>query len=1194
MALNDDGSFVSISPVGTPDYVAPELLQILSTTTSSSKLNTSIQKLDASCDYWSMGIIGFEMIAEKTPFHNENVYDTYNEIQKYSDEKRLMEVLEFPSDVRMSRNLKDLLNGLITKPRHRMNIDEIKDHRFFSGINWHSIRDQAPPIIPTLHGEDDTSNFDDIDISQKRSPVLKKSTFTAINLNDFSGEDLPFLGYTYVYEESSKFLKASTSLSTPKNTSSVQLESKLSNKISDLQLTIKEQMKEIKLLQKDLFCAEKKAEQMNSLERMYTETKDGFENIEAKLKEKIAELATCKTEIKTLKSSLKIEEEMRCKSDASAAEIMSQTYQKWEKAKKISDQNYEKQLNEKKTEIRSLTDRIRAGEVELNSKIVECQHLNSTLEKYKDMLKTSKEQNFSDKSDYEDVRRKITDSYENKVQDLKIKLDNEKKLRVKNEQLINDLRKQLDELSKVNKTLIDGKEQSDTEISAIRKQLGSQMDDTNRLTKERKELEKQINEANQKNDDLRKEILKYQEESLNRQLKLSKMISQPIQIGGGISSYRISNSEENFKSAHGSLTELDIVDPEDLKNDLVRAKENEDIQRKRADNLEQVVGKLEEMIKKFNETTENTVGGMLEKRNEKLEDQLAAVKEQSILDRQSARTANLQLWKLEKELSDIKHEKDILTKRLERANEKTSEATHEKESLELKIKQHLDTINSKESQIIDLQKDIRTLKFEMKQDRDKVASNERDRLKEKTEIIEKTSKIKNLEEKLSEANNKLRILELKVSKLTDEKEILQRRLNEEKSSHVNDQELLNELQNEYDQKNKNYEALKEAVVATEAQLNAFEEMWSSEVQHNKKNTEKIDDLWSKVRTRDEEISKLRKELSREKSFKINAESKGCQLQNELDELKEEMQNMQKSMENLQNQLVKKQEVLYQAQENIEITSSDLQHLQKLKSNYESEILILKEESTRILTDLYRSKEEAKRLSMELKDAQIDISELQQEKEHLNSLLSELRSHSKERDIRMEATDAQQKKLIAYLHQRVDELQNKKKRTIADVLFGSNTSNTTNHPPQTPKSARKENIPPPTPKSENVKLKKVEEDLKRERERNQKLKENLMLTKLEIRKSASMKSPEKVARESTLETNEPTAPVEESVRTITATVHADPDRKLMKENLQRESLTSASSSPKVHHFAMTIETASPSPNMPPTTCIACERFILVGE
>lgn len=43
IALSEDGSFVSISPVGTPDYIAPELLRVLST-----KGGEKVQKLDVS------------------------------------------------------------------------------------------------------------------------------------------------------------------------------------------------------------------------------------------------------------------------------------------------------------------------------------------------------------------------------------------------------------------------------------------------------------------------------------------------------------------------------------------------------------------------------------------------------------------------------------------------------------------------------------------------------------------------------------------------------------------------------------------------------------------------------------------------------------------------------------------------------------------------------------------------------------------------------------------------------------------------------------------------------------------------------------------------------------------------------------------------------------------------------------------
>lgn len=1115
------------------------------------------------------------MITENTPFHSENVYDTYSEIQNYSDEKRLMRVLEFPADIKMTRNIKDLLNGLVTKPSSRMTFDEIQDHPFFNGIDWHNLREQAPPIIPTLTGEEDTSNFDDVDKSIKRSPVMKKATFNPCNVNEFSGEDLQFLGYTYIYEESSKFLKTST-----KGNES-RLESKLSNKIDDLQETIKEQMREIKCLQKDLLQAERKAVQMISLEKLYDDSKDDVEAMKKQLKDKVSELATTKTESKMLKSSLKVEEEMRLKNDSSVAEVLSQTYQKWEKAKKVSDSNYEKQLNERKSEINNLLDRIKTGEVELSAKIDECQHLNTVLDKYKDMLKSTKDQHLSEKVEYEEVRKRLSSSYDLKMQELKKKIKVEQDLREKAEEMQKSLRKQLDDTLKTNSNLLEDKEKDVTEISAIRKQLGEKLDEVNRLSKIKKDLDKQVEESDRKNDDLRKEMLKLQEENCKKQLRLSKMVTETFHIGGRHS------TDGDFQSAHGSMSDLEIPDPEDLKLDLARAKENEAIQRKRADSLEESVQRLEDMVKKMTKTVNNTVGGLLERQNEKLEDQLTTIREQAILDRQSARTANLQLWKLEKEVSDLKHEKTVLARRVESSTEKVSTAVHDKESIELKLKQQLDTISVKETQIIDLQKDIRNLKYELKQEREKWSSNERERLREKTEIIEGSTKIKNLEEKLREANSKSRLVELKLSSLADEKDILKRRLAEEASLHASALDTVTELQNELSSKTKNYDMLMEAAATTEQQLNAVEEMWSKEVKINQTNSEKVDHLWAKLRSRDEEISKMKRELMQEKSLKMSAENKGCQLQNESDELKEEMQAMQKRMLELQQQLSKKQEVLYEAQESIEVTNNDLQHLQKLKQSYESEIMILKEESTRILTDLYKSKDEVKRLSQELKDAKTDINELDEEKDHLNGLLGEIRTHSKERDIRTEATVSQQKKLIEYLTTRVEELQNKKKRTIADVLFGTNTKES--HPPATPKSSRKENVAPNAQDS-TTKLKKIEDDLKRERERNQRLKENLMQTKMEIRKSSSMKSPERAhTRESTVDSVDPGL---SSARTITAMVHAVPERKLESEFLQRES--DQSGSPKAHHFAMTIETASPSPNAPPTVCLACERFILVGQ
>lgn len=48
----------------------------------------------------------------------------------------------------------------------------------------------VPPVVPDLSGDDDTSNFDDVendDAPEENFPVLKA----------FAGNHLPFVGFTY-------------------------------------------------------------------------------------------------------------------------------------------------------------------------------------------------------------------------------------------------------------------------------------------------------------------------------------------------------------------------------------------------------------------------------------------------------------------------------------------------------------------------------------------------------------------------------------------------------------------------------------------------------------------------------------------------------------------------------------------------------------------------------------------------------------------------------------------------------------------------------------------------------------------------------------------------------------------------------------------------------------------------------------
>ncbi|KAJ7890776.1 kinase-like domain-containing protein [Mycena leptocephala] len=111
---------LAYSTVGTPDYIAPEIFQ---------------QKgYGKECDWWSLGAIAFECLVGYPPFCSESTHDTYQKIMQWQYH------LAFPDDVHLSRQAEDLVRRLITSADRRMNIQEIKKHPFFYGVDWMTLR----------------------------------------------------------------------------------------------------------------------------------------------------------------------------------------------------------------------------------------------------------------------------------------------------------------------------------------------------------------------------------------------------------------------------------------------------------------------------------------------------------------------------------------------------------------------------------------------------------------------------------------------------------------------------------------------------------------------------------------------------------------------------------------------------------------------------------------------------------------------------------------------------------------------------------------------------------------------------------------------------------------------------------------------------------------------------------------------
>merc|ERR1740128_101900 len=148
---------LAFSTVGTPDYIAPEVF-----------LQTGYDK---SCDWWSLGVIMFEMLIGYPPFCSETPQETYRKVMNWR------ETLEFPPEVPISETATKTILRFCNEMDHRIrNLEDIKAINWFKGVDWNHIRERPTAIPVEVKSIDDTSNFDDFpDVDLKiRAPTVKE------------------------------------------------------------------------------------------------------------------------------------------------------------------------------------------------------------------------------------------------------------------------------------------------------------------------------------------------------------------------------------------------------------------------------------------------------------------------------------------------------------------------------------------------------------------------------------------------------------------------------------------------------------------------------------------------------------------------------------------------------------------------------------------------------------------------------------------------------------------------------------------------------------------------------------------------------------------------------------------------------------------------------------------------------------
>ncbi|THH33788.1 hypothetical protein EUX98_g408 [Antrodiella citrinella] len=134
--------FRTNSFVGTEEYIAPEVIQTSGHTSA--------------VDWWTLGILIYEMIYATTPFKGVERNDTFHNILHIQ--------VHFRESPKVSPQCKDAVLRLLDKKEStrlgsKSGASEVKQHKWFAKINWGLLRNTQPPIVPSASNGIDAVNF---------------------------------------------------------------------------------------------------------------------------------------------------------------------------------------------------------------------------------------------------------------------------------------------------------------------------------------------------------------------------------------------------------------------------------------------------------------------------------------------------------------------------------------------------------------------------------------------------------------------------------------------------------------------------------------------------------------------------------------------------------------------------------------------------------------------------------------------------------------------------------------------------------------------------------------------------------------------------------------------------------------------------------------------------------------------------
>ncbi|XP_076880842.1 microtubule-associated serine/threonine-protein kinase 3 isoform X8 [Brachyhypopomus gauderio] len=139
----DTREFIDKQVCGTPEYIAPEVILR--------------QGYGKPVDWWAMGVILYEFLVGCVPFFGDTPEELFGQV--VSDD-----IIWPEDDDALPVDAQDMITRLLRQsPLERLGTGgaaEVKQHTFFTGLDWNGLLRLKAEFIPQLEGEDDTSYFD--------------------------------------------------------------------------------------------------------------------------------------------------------------------------------------------------------------------------------------------------------------------------------------------------------------------------------------------------------------------------------------------------------------------------------------------------------------------------------------------------------------------------------------------------------------------------------------------------------------------------------------------------------------------------------------------------------------------------------------------------------------------------------------------------------------------------------------------------------------------------------------------------------------------------------------------------------------------------------------------------------------------------------------------------------------------------